>query len=253
MENAFPSIQSFLLHPVTLGVLLIATIGGLAWIGRRPLQDALTTLERRWRIVARLWAGTGIAFLAWGTLFDNWLQLANEPYRRMLKWGYERQVIAPVATEVRAVTLVLLVAVAILSAMLFARYIGGYGLQIAGIIIGIVVWVPFFILRQRLDILVHEAVGDGSHVTAGDFIGWLLFWALRTAFCLGFLVLGMTVVTLLVAPLVTLVLDLLHMRRPPDSREANDFFSTLSRQASAYEDGSTQSLHARWRPIERPL
>lgn len=253
MESAFPSVQSSLLHPIALGVLFIATIGGIAWIGRRSLRDALTSPERRWRVIARLWAGTGSAFLLWGTLLDNWLQLANEPYRRMLRWGYEREVIAPVAPEVRTITLVLLIATALLSAMLFARYIGGYGLQLAGIVVGVVVWVPLFILRQRLDILVREAVDDGGRVSAGDFTGWLLFWILRTAFCLGFLLLGMAVVVLLIAPVVTLVLDLLHMRRPPDSREANAFFSTLGRQASAYEEGSSQSLHARWRPIERPL
>ncbi|MGC4105558.1 MAG: hypothetical protein QM753_04275 [Thermomicrobiales bacterium] len=252
MESSFPSIQSFLLHPTTLGVLFVAVIATLAWIGRRPLRDALTSPERRWRIVARLWAGTSIAFLLWGTFFDNWLQLANEPYRRMLKWGYEREVIDPVPTDIRAVTIALLVATAILSAMLFARYVGGYGLQFAGIIIGIVVWLPFFILRQRLDILVHEAVGDGGRVSTGDFVGWMLFWTLRTVFCLGFLTLGLAMAVLLIAPVVTLVLDLLHMRRPPDSREANDFFRTLSRQASTYEEGSSQSLHARWRPIERP-
>lgn len=248
----YAHIQSFLLHPVTLGLLLMAIIGGVGWLGRRPLRDALTAQDRTWRIIARLWAGIGVAFVVWTTLVDNWLQLANEPYRRMLQWDYERVVIAPVATEIRAVTLVLLAGAAILSAMMFARYVGGYGLQIVGAIIGVVAWVPFFILRQRLDILVHEAVGDGGRVTTGDFIGWLLFWGLRTVFCLGFIALGLMVVVLVIAPVVTLVLDLLHMRRPPDSREANDFFRTLSQQASAYEDGSSQSLHARWRPIERP-
>lgn len=253
MDNAFSPIQSFLLHPITLGMLLIVLVGAAAWLGRRPLRDALTAPERSWRIIARLWAIVGVGFLLWATLLDNWLQLANEPYRRMLKWGYEREVITPVAPEVRTITIVLLICAAILSAMMFARYIGGYGLQITGIIVGIVIWMPFFILRQRLDILVREAVGDGSHVTAGDFIGWALFWVLRTVFCLGFIGLGLIVIMLLVAPVVTLLLDLFHMRRPPDSREANDFFSTLSRQASAYEEGSSQSLHARWRPIERPL
>ncbi|MGC4191005.1 MAG: hypothetical protein QM589_07560 [Thermomicrobiales bacterium] len=252
MDSAFPSIQSFLLHPITLGLLLIVLVAIVAWIGRHSLHDILTAEERRWRIIARLWVGVGLAFLLWAALFDDWIQLANEPYRRMLKWSYERQVLDPVPNDIRAVTLILLLAAAILSAMMFARFVGGYGLQVAGIIIGIVVWMPFFILRQRLDILVHEAVGDGGRVTAADFTGWMLFWALRTVFCLGFIALGLAVVVLLLAPVVTLVLDLLHIRRPPDSREANDFFSTLSRQASAYEDGSTQSLHARWRPIERP-
>lgn len=250
--TSFSAIESFLLHPITLGVLLLATFGGLAWLGRRSLHDACATGERSWQIIARLWAGVSIAFLLWGTFLDNWLQLANEPYRRMLKWHYEREVIAPVASEIRTITLVLLVAAAILSAMMFARHIGGYGLQIAGLVVGVVVWMPFFILRQRLDILVHEAVGDGSTVTASDFVGWFMFWVLRTVFCLGFIALGLLVVVLLIAPVVTFVLDLLHMRRPPDSREANDFFSTLSRTASAYEEGSSQSLRARWRPIERP-
>lgn len=249
---SFADIESFLLHPITLGVLLLATFGGFAWRGRRSLRDACTTGERRWQIIARLWAGVSVAFLLWGTFLDNWLQLANEPYRRMLRWQYEREVIAPVSSEIRTITLVLLVAAAILSAMMFARHIGGYGLQIAGLVVGVVVWMPFFILRQRLDILVHEAVGDGTKVTANDFAGWFMFWLLRTVFCLGFISLGLLVVVLVVAPIVTFVLDLFHMRRPPDSREANDFFSTLSRTASAYEEGSSQSLHARWRPIERP-
>jgi len=252
VDSFYSSTQSLLLHPVTLGLLLIAVIAAAGWLGRRSLWDALTAQDRTWRTVARLWAGLGLAFLAWTTLADNWLQLANEPYRRMLRWDYERVVIAPVDPAIRTITLVLLAAAAVLSAMMFARYIGGYGLQIALAIVGVVAWVPFFILRQRLDILVHEAVGDGSRVSTGDFIGWLLFWALRTAFCLGFIALGLMVVVLVIAPVVTLVLDLLHMRRPPDSREANDFFRTLSQQASAYEDGSSQSLHARWRPIERP-
>lgn len=253
MDLSFSSIQSFLLHPITLGAILIACVAAAAWIGRRPLRDTMYSPERRWRLIARLWAITGGAFLLWGTLFDDWLQLANEPYRRMLKWGYERQVLAPVAPEVRTVTIVLLAVTALLSAMMFARYVGGYGLQLVGIIGGIVIWMPFFILRQRLDILVREAVGDGKTVTAGDFVGWILFWGLRTAFCLGFVMLGFAVIVLLIAPIVTLVLDVFHMRRPPDTLEANDFFSTLSRQASAYEEGSSQSLQARWRPIERPL
>lgn len=250
--STFSDIQSDLLHPITLSVLLLLTIGAIAWLGRRPLRDALTTGERRWQMIARVWAGVSIAFLLWASFLDNWLQLANEPYRRMLKWQYERGVATPIAPEIRTVTLVLLVAAAILSAMMFARHIGGYGLQIASLVIGIVVWMPFFILRQRLDILVHEAVGDGSTVTANDFAGWFMFWLLRTVFCLGFIMLGLLVGVLIVAPVVTFVLDLLHMRRPPDSREANDFFSTLSRTASSYEEGSSQSLRARWRPIERP-
>ena len=172
----------------------------------------------------------------------------GEPFRRSRQWASERIIANPIAPELRTVTLVLLALAVVLGAAIVARHIGGYGLQISTLIIAAILWIPLFVLRQRLDILVHDGVSDRSG-NAADFAGLALFWLLRTGLSIAVTALSFAILVLLVAPLMTLALDLFRVRTPRTTEDAEDFFTALHQQAGVYED---VPLRARWRPIQRP-
>jgi cellobiose-specific phosphotransferase system component IIC len=178
-------------------------------------------------VVARLALASLLALIAWGSLADNWRQLAGSPYRLIQMFPSKRVEVNPPAEWVRDITIVLLVLALVFTACLVARHIGGYVTQMALLMIAVVAWLPFFILRQRLDL--NLALGfDGSWTSPLDVAGYLLFTL--AAWTVDSLVLVMTFMVLLIVVSlpVTLLLDITRLRKPRVRGEANSYFRALS-------------------------
>lgn len=249
MHDLLPRAEDLLITRQVFGVVMILSITIAGFAARLFLRDVFQDSSPGWRRCARVWAVTGVGLTVWMSAFDDWIQLIGEPFRLSRQWASERIVTDPIAVEIRTVTLVLLAMMVLLSAAMFARHVGGYGLQVATLIISAILWVPLFVLRQRLDILVHDGVADRIS-NGGDFAGLVLFWGLRSLLTVGVVTLSFATMVSFIAPFVSLVLDLLHVRSPRMTQEADDFFGALHEQAGEYDD---VPLKARWRPIQRPM
>lgn len=248
MTNLADVIKSIMLARESAGVvlLLVCLLGIQA--NRAIVRDIWNDPSRFWRTMARIGAALGLATLAWITLFDNWLQLVAEPYRLSMPWDYQRVVYDPVDSEIRAIGSVLLVATLTVMACLFARHVGGYLLQLGTLALSAIVWMPLFIINQRLNAMVAQ--GAETSETLPEVLGLSAFWLLRMG--LGTLTIGATLMTgtMLIALLMTLLLDLFRLREHRVTHEADGFFSELGRRAEVNEDIPLKAL---WRPIHRPL
>src|SRR5680860_940644 len=203
MTNFVELIKSARLARESAGVVLLTMCALGVVLNRGFFRDVWNDHSRFWRLMARIGAVLALTTLAWVSLFDDWLQLVAEPYRLSMPWDYQRVVYDPVAPEIRAVGSVLLVAMLTALACLFARHVGGYLLQLGTLVLSALVWMPLFIMNQRLTAMV------------------------------------------LIALVATLLLDLLKLREPRITHEADGFFSELGRRADQRED---VSLKAIWRP-----
>ena len=234
-----------MLSNTAMGVAIVGVIAVIALTHRSLVSALFKEVDRFWHLI--LWASVGIigVSIAWITTRDNWLQLVTDPYRLAQKWDYQRVIFDPVSTDVRRITIGLVLISSVFVAALMGRYVGGYALQIAGIVPAIIGWFALFIFRQRLDMIVNTIPSDnkGSFL---DLLGFLGFWVLRTG--LGLVTIGITwlVITLVLAPFVTLVLDVLRLRAPHITTEAKPFYAALERNAAAYDE---TPLAARWKPI----
>lgn len=220
-------IDSILASNEALGVALFAILSFLVYKERSFFRDVMRDPDRLWRVIARLALVSLLALLLWGSLADNWRQLAGTPYRVIQMFPSKRVEVDPPAYWVRDITIALIVLALIFTACLVARHIGGYVMQLALLMIAAVAWLPFFILRQRLDL--NLALGfDGSWTSPLDVAGYLLF--VLAAWAIDSLVLVMTFVVLLVfvSLPVTLLLDITRLRRPRVRGEANSYFQSLS-------------------------
>ena len=235
----------FMLSNTTMGIAIVVAIAAVTLSHRTLVSALFEEGDLLWR--GMLWATTvsvGI-LIAWITVADDWLQLVTDPYRLAQKWESQRVIFDPVSGDMRRITIGLLLIASLLAAALFARYIGGYALQLAGLLVAVFGWFAMFIFRQRLDMIVNTIPSDDSGSIL-DILGFLGFWVLRTS--LGLISIGVTwlVITLAIAPLVTIVLDLLRVRTPRISSEAKPFYAALERNAAEYD---ATPLAARWKPI----
>ncbi len=242
------SIQNILVAPWMTGLSLIAVLLLIARLNRAFVRDIARDSSRFWRVTAFMTLALLGVSLIWVTLLDNWLQLSGEPYRLSRSWESQRVVFDPVATEIRTVSIALLLATAIGLAALFARHAGGYALQLGILIMATVAWIPLFIFQQRLNLLVIDAV-ESSSSWAG-LAGITAFWVLRTAFGLLSIVATALTVTFLIAPFLTIILDLLRLRVESTTTEADTFFTALEDRSGGYDDVPVKS---HWRPIRRPM
>jgi hypothetical protein len=230
---------------IAIAVALVATVVSL----RAPISAAFEERDRLWPMLLRVFAAWTALVIAWISLADNWLQLVTDPYRLAQRWNSQRVVFDPVDADFRRVTLVLVGISAILAAALFARYIGGYGLQIAGLIPAVFGWFALFIFRQRFDMIVNT-IPDSNERSLFDVLGFLGFWVLRTGLGIVSIAITWAVIVLLVAPVVTLVLDLLRIRSPKVTAEAGSFYAALAENAAQHRD---VPLSSRWKPIRSHL
>lgn len=248
MHELADVIKSLLLAREAIGVVLILSCLALVYANRPTLRDAWRDPSRFWRVMARLGAALAIAALAWVATFDDWLQLVAEPYRLSMPWAYQRVVFDPIDPTVRAVSVGLIVAMLAALACLFARHIGGYGLQIVTLALSALIWMPIFIMNQRLNAMIVQ--GAEASETLPEVLGLSAFWVLRMM--LGVLTIGATLMTgmMLLALVATVILDLMGLRQQRITHEADGFFGELGRRSSEYEDVPLKAL---WRPIRRPL
>ncbi len=248
MNDIPATIQNMLIAPWMSGLCLVAVLVVIAFLNRPLLRDIAQDPSRFWRVTARVSLLLLIASLVWVTLLDNWLQLSAEPYRLSRSWESQRVVFDPVAPEIRIASVTLLLATAVGLAALFARHAGGYVSQLGFLVMATVAWIPLFIFQQRLNLLVLDAVEASS--SWSGLAGITAFWTLRTAFGLLSIAATMMIVTFLLAPVVTLILDLLRLRVPGTTTEADPFFAALKDRSDGYDDGSIRRY---WRPIRRPM
>lgn len=242
------SIQRFyelMLSNEAMGISIMLVTAVFAFAQRIAIGALFEEDDRFWKFMLRATAVISVLTMLWITISDSWLQLVTDPYRLAQRWDYQRTIFDPVDVDERRITLGLSLLAALSLAALFARYVGGYALQLGGLVVAIFGWFALFILRQRFDMIVNTvpASNDASLV---DALGFLGFWLLRTS--LGIVSIGLTglVIVLVVAPLMTLALDLLKLRHPRMSADTSGFFAALERTAATYED---IPLSARWKPI----
>lgn len=240
-------IEVAMISPNAFGIAMVLFITFVAWANRFVLRDVAADSDRPWRFIARTGAVLAVLTVFWVGFFDNWLQLIAEPFRLSRRWESERVVIDPIALEIRVVTVVLLTVLLIVGAALFARHVGGYLLQVALLIVGVATWIPLFIVQQRAEAMVIDGVSASQ--TLGGFSGLAAFWLLRTALGIAIVASTLTTCMMLIAPVVTLLLDLTGLRHPRTTREADAFFSVVQSHA---EDHRDVPLKERWRPIRQP-
>jgi len=219
----------FLASNQMLGFVLIALLVGLGWWQRDLLGDIAQAPSRSWRILA--WAALGLtcALVLWFTFADDWRKIFGELLDIGEKFPSQRAVIDPVDPAIRRVSLIVLVATLLLTGAIFARYVGGYGLQIVLIILGISSFFPCYLIRQRLDTGlagILELPSLFSVAMLGTIFYLLLGYSANIA-----LILTAYIGLLGIAALpITAILDLLGRREAPvrPTDEVNDFYTRLS-------------------------
>jgi hypothetical protein len=226
------NVDRFLDNNEALGCALIVVLLLIARANRTFLRDIARDGERFWRVVAR-WALVALAaLLVWGSLFDNWRQLVGAPFRMAQRFPSQRVEYDPPSSEVRTITVILLGITLIPVACLLARHVAGYLLQVIFAFSALVLFVPLFAIRQRLN--VNLAFGfDGSWTSPLDVLGYALFVLLAWFVEISLMLLFFTILLAAVALPVTLVLDLVRRRRPRTTGEATAFFGSFTQRASS--------------------
>lgn len=214
-----------------LGLVLAAVLFAL-WRRNRSFARELTDdPDHAWRLVPRLAAVCVALLIGWVSLLDNWRQLTAIPFRATRQFPSERILIDPPSDAVRAATFALLVVTLILAASLIARHIGGYVLQALLAAGTMVAWLPLFVIQQRFNI--NLAMGfDGSWTSPADIAAYGAFVILAWALDLGLIAVSFAFLASLTAIPVTLLLDLLRIRRPRITTEAQPFFNAIGGRAS---------------------
>lgn len=236
---------AFLGSNLAIGLVLLALLLALVWRQRHNLDVPLTSPQRSWRALAWLGFGSTAALALWGTFADNWRKMVGEALDINERYLSQRLVLEPVARDVRAVTLVLLALSLLAMAPLFARYVGGYGYQLALLLLGAVLFIPTFALRQRLDtILVSTLLFDLPPPLSLGMLATIIFVVLDYAANVALLVISYLGLLGLVALPVTLVLDLLRQREPPPSRETEAYYAELRANLAARRAMTPQGVDA---------
>lgn len=141
----------FLASNQMLGLALCATMLAFGWWQRGLFGEMLATPERGWRIVAWAACGFTITLLLWFTFADDWRKVFGELLDVREQYLSQRAVPMPVDPDLRRISFLILIPALLLGGALFARYIGGYGLQFVLVILGFSSFFPLYLIRQRLD------------------------------------------------------------------------------------------------------
>lgn len=229
----------FLGSNLALGLWLIGVVAALVWRQRDFVADTLRAGERGWRWIARVAYGATLALLLWGTLADNWRKMIGGILDYRERFVSQRAVLEPVARDVRLVTVVLLAVSLLALAPLFARYVGGYGLQFATIITGFTAFLPLYLIRQRLDIGL-AGLFEWPPLFSFAMVATIIF--LLTNYLTNVALLLATYLGLLglVAIPTTIVLDLLRRRDPPSNAAPSAFYGSLHEHVLAQRAATPQ-------------
>ncbi len=211
-----------------LGLVLAGTLGVAGWRNRYFLRELATDQGRFWRAISVLSAGSLAAFVGWATFLDNWRQLTGVPFRAIQHFPSKRVEFRPPSSDVRHVTYVLLALSLVLMACMFARHVGGYGTQLALLFPGLTCWLPLFVVRLRLGISLALGTGDDSVAGIAGFAAFLL---VSWLFDIALIITSYLTLLVLTALPVTLVLDVLRLRRPRVTGEADAFFGAVGERA----------------------
>jgi hypothetical protein len=218
--------DELLAHNETLGTVLAAVLLVIWWKNRAFARDLTRNADRGWSTVTKMALVSLIGFIAWASFFDNWRQFTAIPWRASRVYASQRVQIDPPSESVRAVTFVLLSVALVLVACLVARHVGGYILQLLIAAGAFLAWIPFFVLRQRFTL--NLAMGmDGSWKSPEDIAAYLTFVVLSWGFDIGLILVSFAFLAALTALPVTLVLDILRLRRPRITAEAQPFFNAI--------------------------
>lgn len=235
----------FLAGNVALGLMLCASVAAIGWWQRDALRELVQTPEAGWRWIAWGALALTVALILWGTFADDWRKMFGELLDLREQYASQRTVKDPVAGELRAVTLALLVPALLLSSALFARYVGGYGLQFVLLIVGFSSFFVLYLFRQRLDAgLVGIVVNAPQGFTAGT-IASLFYILIDYAANIGLILMSYLTLVGLVAMPVTAVLDLLGRRDPPARPTSGDVdFYARIRTGVAERQAEAERLRA---------
>jgi hypothetical protein len=247
MNNIAEALKSAMMARQSIGVVLLLAAVLAISMNRGFFREVWNDPARFWRVMARIAAAFGAVTLIWVALLDDWLQLVAEPYRLSMPWDYQRVVLDPIDSTIRAISIGLIAITLLAIACLFARHIGGYLLQAGTLVLATLVWMPFFIMNQRLNAMIVQ--GAEASETLPEVLGLSAFWVVRMG--LGAMTVAATlmIVMMLMALVATLLLDVLGLRQQRITHEADSFFSELGRRADQREDIPLKAL---WRPIRRP-
>lgn len=230
-----------------VGGALIVVLAVAAWRGRALLRSMVRDEEPLWQGIAAAGFASVAVFAVWVTIFDNWIQLVGDPYRRSVPWASQRIVYDPVAPAIRTITWALLCLTLVLGAAIFARHIGGYLLQLGLIVLAGAMWIPLFIFRQQASFFISFGTNEIT-ASAANFAAWVGFLLLMWTMGVAIILVSWTFAMAIIAPFVTLLLDLLRIRQPRATGEADGFFDALQTRAES-EDSTPVAAH--WRPIKR--
>ena len=232
----------------SVGVAMALAVAAFIILNKPFCRDIWRDSSRFWQVVARFTAVAVTTTLAWIGLFDNWLQLVTEPYRLSQRWESKREIYHQIDPTIRTISTILLALALLGVAMLFARHVGGYGLQLITGMIGVLLWIPLFIMNGHVNSLFLQ--GSESANSLPEVAGLGVFWVLVLVLTVATVLATLTPVTMAIALVVTLLLDLFHMRQPPITQEADGFFAELGNRATERHD---IPLKYWWKPHRRPL
>lgn len=220
-------IESILASNEALGVALFLLLAGIVWKNKPFFRDVWTDQDLLWRVIARCGFASVVALIGWVSINDNFRQIASSPYRYMQLFASKRVEYDAPSAFVRNITIALIAIALVFTACLVSRHVGGVFTQVVIGLIGLVGWLPFFIVRQRLDL--NLALGfDGSWTSPIDAGGYLVFVA--CAWVVDSLVLALMFMVLLsiVSIPVTFLLEITRLRQPRVRGEATSYFSALA-------------------------
>ena len=234
-RGAGDAMWEFLASNLALGLVLLVIGAALVRWQRIALLDMMRVPERGWRIVAWVAFGLTVALLVWCSLADDWRKMFGELLDLRQEFFAERAVKVPVSGDVRAVTLALLVATLLLTGALFARYVGGYGLPIALVIVGFSSFFPLYLFRQRLDLGLVGIVINAPTGFSFGMLATLFYLAMDFTANVGLIAMSYAALVGLFALPMALVLDLLGRRDPPARPQASDvdFYATIRANVAA--------------------
>ena len=219
--------EAFLSGSTVVGLVLILTVLAIARANRVFLRDIRRDPEPAWRVLFKLASMLTLVMLLWIALFDQWRQLIDEPLRRAGQFPAERVVLDPVPEPIRIASLLLIAAAALAVAPLVARHVGGYGVQLAGLIGSVAMWLPLYTIRVRFDL--GLAFGFGGNLTSPeDVAGYALYLCVTWSLLIGIILLAYAALACATALPITLLLDLTKRREPKMTNEADPFFSSFS-------------------------
>ncbi len=218
----------FLASNQMLGLALGAILLALGWTRRGLLGDLVGASERSWRIIAWTAFLLTLVVVLWFTFADDWRKIFGELLDVREQYSSQRAVQIPVDPALRRVSFVLLVPALVCGGALFARYLGGYGLQAILVILGISAFFPLYLIRQRLDTGLAGILEIPSLLSLAG-IAIILYLLLDYAANIALILTSYLGLLGLAALPVTFVLDLIGQRestaRP--SEGARDFYAQI--------------------------